>query len=254
MEHFTGILTLPANMRGLPLLVNEGAPLFASLAGYILIFAALVCLGQLLYSYLLIRKSATDEPLNPSIVTTMEYIGLAMVFFGSITLVWVVPEPPYQHLYNPGHWGLIGYGTTVLIMVCMRLNSPNINRWEPYLFSVFLGAMPFVYLGSWIVFGGSYEWLSLELLGVVFFVGLAFFGFRKALLFLAVGTMLHGVWDISHWQNTPFVPDWYIYGCALVDFTAGGYVLSRFLRSKAVPNSYEETAGLGLQTVNEDGT
>jgi hypothetical protein len=71
------------------------------------------------------------------------------LFFSLIVLFWVVSEPPYLHPYNLDHWGLIGFETSVVIMVIMRVKGQNIIHSEPYLFAVFLGAMPFVYLGSW---------------------------------------------------------------------------------------------------------
>ena len=126
--------------------MNEGGHLFSSLTGRILIFAAIVCLWQLLATYALLRKTKSDEPLNFTIVATMEYLGLAMVFFGSIVLFWVISELPYLHFYNLGHVGLIGFSTTVFTMVGLRVKSENVSHWEQYFFAVFLGAVPCVYL------------------------------------------------------------------------------------------------------------
>ena len=87
-------------MHGLPQLVNDGKHLFSSLARIILIFAAIVCLWQLLATYALLRKTKSDEPLNFTIAATMEYLGLAMVFFGSIVLFlgcfWATLPAPLQ--------------------------------------------------------------------------------------------------------------------------------------------------------------
>jgi Kef-type K+ transport system membrane component KefB len=68
-------------MHGLPQLVNDGKHLFSSLARIILIFAAIVCLGQLLATYALFRKTKSDEPLSFTIVAAMQCPGLAKVVF-----------------------------------------------------------------------------------------------------------------------------------------------------------------------------
>ena len=136
-------------MHGLPQLVNDGKHLFSSLTRIILIFAAIVCLGQLLATYALFRKTKSDEPINSTIVATMECPGFAMVFFSLIVFFWVVSKPPSLHPYNLDHWGLIGFETSVVVMVIIRGESQNIIHSKPFLFAVFLGAMPFVYLASW---------------------------------------------------------------------------------------------------------
>ena len=169
-------------MHGLPQLVNDGKHLFSSLTRIILIFAAIVCLGQLLATDALFRKTKSDEPINSTIVATMGCPGFAMVFFSLIVFFWVVSKPPYLHPYNLDHWGLIGFETSVFIMVIIRGESQNIIHSKPYLFAVFLGAMPFVYLASCLVFGSSYEGLSVKVLGAVCFVCLVVLGFQKAIL------------------------------------------------------------------------
>ena len=97
-------------------------------------------------TYASFRKNKSDEPLNFTIVPAMEYLRVAMVFFGSIVLFWVVSGPPNLHPYNPGHWGSIGFAVTVFMMVGLRGKSPNVSHWKSYLFTVFLGAMASVYL------------------------------------------------------------------------------------------------------------
>lgn len=229
MEIHNGYITNPPNMQGLPHLVNEGEPFLTSIAGLIIVFAAIVTLGQLMFSYSVIKKKKSNRQYNPSIIAKMEYLGLGMVFFAIVTLYWIVPEPPYLHLYNPGHWGLMGFFIVVIVILVLRQMYPTGSRWESPLYCVGLSAMPLVYIAGWIIFGGSYEELVIEVVGALIFVCIALWGLKKSSLFLAVGIMLHGVWDILHWQTISFIPDWYIVGCALVDFTLGGYVLSRLL-------------------------
>lgn len=80
------------NMHGLPQLVNVDTPLYGSPAGFILIFAALICICQLLVTYFLTTRVKAAQTPSTSSITAMEYLALAMVCFGSVVMFWVVPR------------------------------------------------------------------------------------------------------------------------------------------------------------------
>ena len=76
-------------------------------------------------------------------------------------------------------------------------------------------------------FGGSVQWMLIEMGGVVLYFGLAVLAKRYSLLFLALGWVLHILWDmLLHAGGVPsFVPAWYPTLCLGFDLAIAGYVI-----------------------------
>lgn len=148
-------------------------------------------------------------------------------------LVWIVPASPFAHLDDPSHWGVIGYGVTVLLLVLRRLRGRGRHFPERDLLAAFLAAMPVIYLADWLRFDGSSAWIAVEAAGALAFWALAWLGAARSPWFLAVGIAGHALWDVWHFGNVTFVPDWYVLACAVVDPALGVYAAAR-LRAAGV--------------------
>jgi hypothetical protein len=102
---------------------------------------------------------------------------------------------------------------------------------ERNLLAGFLVAMPLVYVARYLFAstgGAANYWLWVEVLGTTIFVALAVLGVRRSPWFLAIGMVLHGLaWDIWHYRNSTYIPDWYAIACLAVDLAFGAYVAAR---------------------------
>lgn len=92
-------------------------------------------------------------------------------------------------------------------------------------------AMPLVYVSRYLFaatgHGASYCF-GVEVLGTFIFAALAVLGVKRLPWFLVIGVVLHGLaWDIWHYRNSSYIPDWYAIACLAVDLALGGYVASR---------------------------
>ena len=70
--------------------------------------------------------------------------------------------------------------------------------------------------------------LGIELLGLVGFGALGYFGFRREAAILAVGWLLHAGWDVWHLVGSFSSPDWYAAACIGFDGLLAGYILTKF--------------------------
>jgi hypothetical protein len=78
--------------------------------------------------------------------------------------------------------------------------------------------------------------LALEALGVLLYGAVAWVGFRKSAVLLALGWAMHVVWDVSlHLQGAgaEYTPDWYPWSCVSFDLMVAGAVLSAGLLTPA---------------------
>ena len=74
---------------------------------------------------------------------------------------------------------------------------------------------------------GGMTGLTVELVGLVIWCGLAIAALRRPVL-LPIGIALHAVWDAAHFGHVDFVPDWYIIACIAADLGLAGYLFARF--------------------------
>lgn len=92
--------------------------------------------------------------------------------------------------------------------------------------SVALAVIGAIYMGFAFA-DGRLSIMIVELTAATAFVLLALFGLWVAPVFLAVGLVLHGLWDIAHRPRgiTTRMPYWYPPFCAAYDFVFAGVFL-----------------------------
>ena len=93
--------------------------------------------------------------------------------------------------------------------------------------------------GLFAVIGGSMSALAAESVGMVVFVVLAVFGFKRSPWLLVVGLAGHGVFDFFHGRfiANPGVPVWWPQFCLAYDVTAAIYLAWLLLRARAVTST-----------------
>jgi hypothetical protein len=138
---------------------------------------------------------------------------------------------PWQVSVDPC---LLAAAATGGIVTCLWL-----TRWgglrgvifERNLLAGFLVLMPLVYVARYLFAatgGGANYWFWLEVLGTAIFVALAVLGLKRSPWFLVTGMVLHGLaWDAWHYQNSTYIPDWYVIACLAVDLSFGAYMAAR---------------------------
>ncbi len=151
--------------------------------------------------------------------------SIAGVIIATISLYWIVPENPMLHLDDPSHWGIIGYLSVLLVISSAKLAGQNRGALERNLLTGFLLAMPLIYIANWIRYDQQSYWFWVELMGVIIYWAIAFLSKRVSLLFLAFGIGAHAIWDIWHFNQGLYVPNWYVIGCTVIDVAAGFYAL-----------------------------
>jgi hypothetical protein len=92
----------------------------------------------------------------------------------------------------------------------------------------FLVGMPLVYVSRYLFASTgrmANYWFWVEVLGTIIFVALAVLGLKRSPWFLAIGIVAHGLaWDIWHYRNSTYIPDWYATACLAVDLAFAAYV------------------------------
>jgi hypothetical protein len=145
----------------------------------------------------------------------------------TLALLWIVPEFPLTHLDNPSHWGVVGYAATLVVLLAYRLRGIRGSRHEFSLLTAFLAGMPVIYIAAWLRYGGTTDWLAIELVGLVLYWILAILGVTRSPWFLVLGIAAHGLWDLGHYHRSEYVPDWYAVGCAAIDLAMGLYAAAQ---------------------------
>jgi uncharacterized protein DUF6010 len=92
--------------------------------------------------------------------------------------------------------------------------------------SVALAVIGAIYMGFAFA-DGRISIMVIELTAATAFVVLALFGLWVAPVFLAIGLVLHGLWDLAHRPRgiTTRMPSWYPPFCAAYDFVFAGVFL-----------------------------
>ncbi len=149
------------------------------------------------------------------------YLTIAVV-----TAMIFVPAIPFLHLDDPSHWGVLGFAATAALLL-----SPLSDQWSRRglnaVLTVFLVALPAIYVANCIRWNGDLAGLWLELTGLVIWSGLAVAALKRPFL-LPIGIALHAVWDAAHFGHVDYVPDWYIIACIAADLGLAGYLFARF--------------------------
>jgi hypothetical protein len=103
-------------------------------------------------------------------------------------------------------------------------------KFERTMLAGFLVAMPLVYVMSWFAARdhAASSWIWVEHLGLALFAAIAALGLKNSPWFLAIGIAGHGfAWDLWHYKNSAYIPDWYAVACMLVDLALGANVAAR---------------------------
>ena len=138
-----------------------------------------------------------------------------------------MPAPPFAHLDDPSHWGVIGFALILLLVLRLRLRGIRGSLSERNWLLAFLAGMPVIYLADWLRFGGSLGWLGIEIAGAAIYWTLVLLAVKRSPWFLAAGIAGHAIWDAGHYQRTEFVPDWYVVGCVVIDLAFGIYAAAQ---------------------------
>lgn len=145
-------------------------------------------------------------------------IGLTALTLSTTFALLFVPDLTLESLKNPAESAAVGTCFTFAILVVLRGSGKRASRMEQYLLAIFLGIMPLVYIQSRLVFGGSMEWLYIELGGLLIFPTLAVLGLKVSPWFTVAGLAAHGLlWDSWHPGRADFMPSWYAAACLSID-------------------------------------
>lgn len=155
-------------------------------------------------------------------------IGFLVLILATISLFWVVPALPFAHLDDPSHWGVIGYGVVFGLVVAKWLQVGAAQKRERRVMVALLVAMPLIYVANWLRFGGENIWLLIELIGTLIYWSVAFLAAKRFPWVLAPGIAAHALWDLWHYGQGSYVPDWYVIGCIIIDVSLGFYVWTQF--------------------------
>lgn len=158
-------------------------------------------------------------------VQTLLLIILSLV--GTWTALYTVP---WQVSGDPC---LVAAAATGIVVTCLwltRWGGLRAVNFERNLLAGFLVVMPLVYVARYLFASsgsvGNGFWV--EILGMTIFVALAVLGLKHSPWFLAIGMVAHGLtWDIWHYRNSTYIPDWYVIACLTVDLAFGAYVAAR---------------------------
>lgn len=137
-------------------------------------------------------------------------------------------------------WLLLGLGLALAYIVLARLLWP---RQQMTVFAIGLVVAAVIYL--WFAIdSGSNGWIPLEALGIGLYGALAWLGITRSYNWLALGWLLHPIWDIAlHFlgPGAHIVADWYAIACVSFDVAMAGYIY--FLATKTHPISVAQAAG-----------
>ena len=175
--------------------------------------------------------STTPDP-RAGLTIAQETVQTVLLIIVSFVGTWLgLYRVPWQVSGDPC---LLAAAATVVIVTCLwltRWRGLRAVNFERNLLAGFLVGMPLVYVARYLFASTGRavnHWLFVEVLGVAIFAALAVLGVRRSPWFLAIGMVLHGLtWDIWHYRNSAYIPDWYAIACLAVDLTFGAYVAAR---------------------------
>ena len=92
-------------------------------------------------------------------------------------------------------------------------------------FAILLGITAGVYLGFAVLDGRPRE-IVLEVIALLIFFALAYFGLWRSPMYLVAGFIAHGLWDTLHHPRAVQTKkvDWYPPACLVYDVLVGAYI------------------------------
>ncbi len=182
------------------------------------------------------RCKLSRTPSSTRRFSRFDPIAFAFLYGQAIGIAFLLPDTPFRHLGDPVYQAAISIFVLVLWITALRLlhrKGPNLERIS---LALFLGAMPLVYVASWIRTRQD-GWLGIELAGAAVFGAVAYLGLKRSPWILAIGILAHGaLWDLWHYHHTVFMPDWYAVGCLVSDIGVGVYSAIQIPRWNAETN------------------
>lgn len=168
-----------------------------------------------------------------------EWITLALMIV--LTVITLYRVPSWENAFtDPCHLASILCAATVGVMFVTRLLGKKALAFEPIIMMAFLASMPLVYIASYLVIDGNLGnmWLWIEILGFPLYLLFAILGLKYSPWFLVIGIALHGfAWDIWHYSNSTYIPNWYAIGCLLADIGISLYVAARIKAWRSLEQS-----------------
>ena len=120
-------------------------------------------------------------------------------------------------------------GILIAIVIIVRLQQKK-EQPSPSFFPILLATFP-AYYWVFAIYQNDYQALFHEMLIGLLFIGVAvlayFLSSVKSLVFLAVGFIGHGIYDVLHHVIWPVsvAPIWWPEFCGIIDIMLGAYVL-----------------------------
>jgi hypothetical protein len=130
---------------------------------------------------------------------------------------------------SPCHFATVaGLAAAIGLTVTSLLGDRGLAV-ERVILSLFLGAMPLVYVASWFASPpASLARLGIEVLAVPLYGSFAVLGLRGSRWWLVVGIAAHGLcWDAWHDTANGVVPEWYAMACLVLDLGIAAYAAAR---------------------------
>lgn len=164
-----------------------------------------------------------------------------LLIYAAVTAYALSIVPNWQGFAgDPCLWAAVGALNTLVLLVALRWCPAHWQWLEPLAAALFLAGMPLIYLARCIVVSPDvpFAWVAREIFGVVLFVGLAWFGYRRSPWLLVAGIAGHGLgWDIWHVSDSHYMPSWYARACLYLDVALAGYCALRipYWRKVRVP-------------------
>lgn len=119
-------------------------------------------------------------------------------------------------------------GILLALLVC-KLFFSFASPFSYQLFALFLAYTACVYLGA-ALSDGRVKWISIEFILSCVFFNLAFLGLVYSPVWLAVGFLVHGLWDILHHPKLikTKVVKWFPPLCAIYDLVVAIFIFQFF--------------------------
>jgi hypothetical protein len=119
----------------------------------------------------------------------------------------------------------VAYTAWVTRLASRKLQA-KFPRAEAAQWALYLLMAALIYVGF--AHAAATPWPRTELLGVLGYGALAAAGFFVSTKLLALGWLLHALWDtVLHGPHTPFVPDWYRWACLSFDVLSALWISRR---------------------------
>jgi hypothetical protein len=173
----------------------------------------------------------TAIPEVPGLTKAQNPIQIVVLIAVSIiTVRTLYMVPSWQAPGDPFLLATVVGALTVACLWLTRWLGSRAMKFERAWLAAFLVAMPLVYVKGWFAARdhAASSWIWVELLGLALFAAFAALGLKNSPWFLAIGIAGHGfAWDLWHYKNSAYIPDWYAVACMLVDLALGAYVAAR---------------------------